>query len=176
MAAFRGRPRQIGHLPENVVLYDNLNGLEILEFFACLRASAAPNARRCSTASALPTPGRRPVREYSRGCASALVLHQALRAPQVLFLDEPTNGPRSRGHPRLQCQLLACRRRASRSSSPRTSRAELQERVDRLAIMAAGKIQAVGSVQSLREQTQMPLVFELQLQAEDVPWPRPWRR
>ena len=43
--------------------------------------------------------------------------------------------------------------------------------------MAAGKIQAVGGVQALREQTQMPLVFELQLLAEDAPpWPRPWRR
>ncbi len=47
--------------------------------------------------------------------------------------------------------------------------AELQQRVDRLAILAAGKIQAVGSVQALREQTRMPLTFEVELIAADVP-------
>jgi Cu-processing system ATP-binding protein len=47
--------------------------------------------------------------------------------------------------------------------------AELQERVDRLAILAAGKVQAVGSVQALREQTRMPLTFEIEVIASDVP-------
>jgi Cu-processing system ATP-binding protein len=35
--------------------------------------------------------------------------------------------------------------------------AELQQRVDRVAIMAAGKVQAVGSVQGLRERAALPL-------------------
>ena len=39
--------------------------------------------------------------------------------------------------------------------------AELQERVDRLAILAAGKVQALGSVQGLREQMALPLRVEV---------------
>ena len=39
--------------------------------------------------------------------------------------------------------------------------AELQERVDRLAIMADGKILAIGSVQLLREQMDLPLRLEV---------------
>ena len=39
--------------------------------------------------------------------------------------------------------------------------AELQERVDRLAILSAGRVQAVGSVQGLREQMALPLRAEV---------------
>ena len=47
--------------------------------------------------------------------------------------------------------------------------AELQERVDRLAILASGKLQALGSVQALREQAHMPLTIHLTLAAADRP-------
>jgi len=47
--------------------------------------------------------------------------------------------------------------------------AELQERVDRLAILASGKLQALGSVQSLREQAHMPLSINLALAEDDIP-------
>ena len=38
--------------------------------------------------------------------------------------------------------------------------AEIQERVDRLAIMKTGRIQALGTVAALREQMNLPLCFE----------------
>jgi Cu-processing system ATP-binding protein len=41
--------------------------------------------------------------------------------------------------------------------------AEIQQRVDRLAIMAAGKVQAVGTVQALRETMALPLRFSVRL-------------
>jgi Cu-processing system ATP-binding protein len=45
--------------------------------------------------------------------------------------------------------------------------AEIQERVDRIAIMTAGKIQAIGSVQALREQIDLPLWFHIRITPED---------
>jgi Cu-processing system ATP-binding protein len=39
--------------------------------------------------------------------------------------------------------------------------AEIQERVDRLAIMAAGRIRALGTVQALREEMSLPLWIEV---------------
>jgi Cu-processing system ATP-binding protein len=44
---------------------------------------------------------------------------------------------------------------------------EIQERVDRLAIMATGKIRAVGTVQALREQMDLPLWIDLRIAPSD---------
>jgi len=46
--------------------------------------------------------------------------------------------------------------------------AEIQERVDRLAIMTAGKIQACGTVQALREQMALPLRIDIRVDAEHL--------
>ena len=115
-------------------------------------------------------PVQRPVREYSKGMRQRLGFAQALLgAPQVLFLDEPTNGLDPQAIRDFYATLRGLQAQGVTVIITSHILAELQERVDRLAIMAAGKIQAVGSVQALREQTQMPLVFELQLQSEDAP-------
>ena len=47
---FRAVRRQLGYLPENVVLYDNLNGLETLHFFARLKQYRAIATRYDKTA------------------------------------------------------------------------------------------------------------------------------
>ena len=89
--------------------------------------------------------------------------------PQVLLLDEPTNGL----DPQAIRDFYATLRelQAGGVTIVITSHilAELQERVDRLAILAAGKLQALGSVQALREQAQMPLTIELALNEADIP-------
>ena len=165
---FRAARRHLGYLPENVVLYDNLNGLETLRFFARLKhaplAQCQPVLERVGLAHA----GNRPVREYSKGMRQRLGFAQALLGnPQVLLLDEPTNGL----DPQAIRDFYATLRelQAGGVTIVITSHilAELQERVDRLAILAAGKLQALGSVQALREQAQMPLTITLTLAAAD---------
>ncbi|MBK5204694.1 MAG: ABC transporter ATP-binding protein [Polaromonas sp.] len=167
---FRAARRHIGYLPENVVLYDNLSGLETLRFFARLKHApldqCAPALERVGLAHA----GTRPVREYSKGMRQRLGFAQALLgSPQVLFLDEPTNGLDPQAIRDFYAMLRGLQGEGVTVIISSHILAELQERVGRLAIMSAGKIQAVGSVQALREQTQMPLVFELRLGAADVP-------
>lgn len=166
---FRSARRHLGYLPENVVLYDNLSGLETLRFFARLKhaplSQCQPTLERVGLAHA----GARPVREYSKGMRQRLGFAQALLgSPQVLFLDEPTNGL----DPQAIRDFYATLRKlqADGVTVVITSHilAELQERVDRLAIMSSGKLQAVGSVQALREQTRMPLVFELRVSQADI--------
>lgn len=173
-AAVRGRDfravrRRIGYLPENVVLYDNLNGLETLRFFARLKGAAqsqcAPMLARVGLAAA----ASRPLREYSKGMRQRLGFAQALLGnPSVLFLDEPTNGLDPQAIRDFYVTLNSLRDSGVTILITSHILAELQERVDRLAIMALGKIAAVGSVQALRKQRQLPLGLTLRLAPEDV--------
>ena len=114
--------------------------------------------------------GKRPVREYSKGMRQRLGFAQALLgSPQVLFLDEPTSGLDPQAIRDFYATLRGLQAEGVTIIITSHILAELQERVGRLAILSAGKVQAVGSVQALREQTHMPLVFELHLQAGDTP-------
>ncbi|MEO7400039.1 MAG: ABC transporter ATP-binding protein [Polaromonas sp.] len=167
---FRAARRQLGYLPENVVLYDNLSGLETLRFFARLKHAPLEQCQPALERVGLAPAGTRPVREYSKGMRQRLGFAQALLgSPQVLFLDEPTNGLDPQAIRDFYALLRDLQQGGVTVIITSHILAELQERVGRLAIMSAGKIQALGSVQELREQTHMPLVFELQLAAGDLP-------
>ena len=167
---FRHTRRQLGYLPENVVLYDNLSGIETLKFFAKLKGApieqCAPMLEQVGLAHAL----NRPLREYSKGMRQRLGFAQALLGkPRVLFLDEPTNGLDPQAIRDFYITLHKLRDTGVTIIITSHILAELQERVDRLAIMSAGKIQALGSVAQLREQMHMPLVITLRLAANDIP-------
>ena len=167
---FRAARRQLGYLPENVVLYDNLSGLETLRFFAKLKGAPLAQCQPALDRVGLAHAGKRPVREYSKGMRQRLGFAQALLgSPQVLFLDEPTSGLDPQAIRDFYATLRGLQAEGVTIIITSHILAELQERVGRLAILSAGKVQAVGSVQALREQTHMPLVFELQLQAGDTP-------
>ena len=166
---FRAARRHLGYLPENVVLYDNLNGLETLHFFARLKGAPLSQCQALLDRVGLAHAGKRSVREYSKGMRQRLGFAQALLgSPQVLFLDEPTSGLDPQAIRDFYATLRGLQGEGVTIIITSHILAELQERVGRLAIMASGKVQAVGSVQELREQTHMPLVFELQVAACDT--------
>ena len=167
---FRAARRHLGYLPENVVLYDNLSGLETLRFFAKLKGAPLAQCQPALDRVGLAHAGKRPVREYSKGMRQRLGFAQALLgSPQVLFLDEPTSGLDPQAIRDFYATLRGLQAEGVTIIITSHILAELQERVGRLAILSAGKVQAVDSVQALREQTHMPLVFELHLQAGDTP-------
>ena len=165
---FRTVRRKIGYLPENVVLYDNLTGTETLDFFARLKGVSTANNAAVLERVGLMHAAKRRVREYSKGIRQRLGFAQALLGkPRILFLDEPTTGldPEAiRGFYAILRQL-----KSEGVTMVITSHilAEIQERVDRLAIMAAGKVQATGTVQALREQMDLPLWFDVRVAPED---------
>ena len=168
-SGFRATRRRLGYLPENVVLYDNLSGLETLRFFAKLKGAdlqqCAPTLERVGLAHA----GTRPLREYSKGMRQRLGFAQALLGePRVLFLDEPTNGLDPQAIRDFYSVLQDLKAKGVTVLITSHILAELQERVDRLAIMAAGRIQALGTVQDLREQQRAPLRIELRLSEVDA--------
>ncbi len=160
--AFRQVRKRVGYLPENVVLYDNLTALETLWFFADLkdvhRASCLPLLEKVGLRAA----AQRRVGGFSKGMRQRLGFAQALLgAPTLLLLDEPTNGLDAEGIRDFYQTLL--RLRADGVTMLVTSHilAEIQQRVDRLAIMREGRIHATGTVQSLRESAGLQVRYQI---------------
>lgn len=162
---FRRVRRSIGYLPENVVFYDNLTGLETLSFFADLKSV---DNRTCSgllDKVGLGHAANRRVRGYSKGMRQRLGFAQALLGkPAILFLDEPTSGLDPEGIREFYQILREMRAQGVTVILTSHILAEIQERVDRLAIMKMGKIQALGTVQGLREKMDLPLLIEIKMQ------------
>ncbi len=155
---FREVRRGVGYLPENVVLYDNLTGLETLHFFAGLKGVALSDCRPVLDKVGLKHAAGRRVRGYSKGMRQRLGFAQALLGkPSLLFLDEPTTGLDPEGIREFYRILHELRAQGVTAILTSHILAEIQERVDRLAVMRSGQIQALGTVQALREEMDLPL-------------------
>ncbi|WP_233871212.1 ABC transporter ATP-binding protein [Paraburkholderia adhaesiva] len=166
---FRAVKRRIGYLPENIVLYDNLTGVETLRFFARLKGTDTAECMPLLEQVGLSGAAGRKVREYSKGMKQRLGFAQALLGnPALLFLDEPTNGLDPEGI-REFYQILKTRQEAG-ATIVITSHilAEIQQRVDRLAILQGGRIRAVGSVPALRGEANLPLSMEVVAHSDDT--------
>ncbi len=160
--AFRRVRRKLGYLPENVVFYDNLTGLETLRFFADLKQTDRINCREVLEKVGLRDASRRLVRGYSKGMRQRLGFAQALLGnPDILFLDEPTNGLDPEGIREFYRILKELCVKGVTIVLTSHILAEIQERVDRLAIMKTGRICALGTLHELREHMALPLRFHI---------------
>ena len=155
---FRAVRRRLGYLPENVVLYDNLTGLETLRFFARLKAVPANACARTLDRVGLGHAGGRRVGEYSKGMRQRLGIAQALLGrPRLLLLDEPTSGLDPEAIRTFYALLRDLRADGVTVVLSSHNLAEIQDRLDRLAIMAGGTVRATGTVPELREQVNLPV-------------------
>jgi Cu-processing system ATP-binding protein len=155
---FRDVRRSVGYLPENVVLYDNLTGLETLQFFADLKGVDRSNCMTALARVGLKDAAGRRVRGYSKGMRQRLGFAQALLgSPAILFLDEPTSGLDPEGIREFYRILHDMRCEGVTAILTSHILAEIQERVDRLAMVKSGRIQAIGTVQFLREEMKLPV-------------------
>lgn len=158
-SGFRAARRRLGYLPENVVLYDNLSGRETLRFFARLKGAEDRQCDALLGDVGLSSAASRPVREYSKGMRQRLGFAQALLGdPAVLLLDEPITGLDPAAIRDFHATLDALRARGVTVVLTSHILAELQERVDRLAVLGSGKLLATGSVRALRQQADLPLM------------------
>lgn len=85
---------RIGAIIETPGFYPNLTGTENLEIFAKLRGTAAPDAVKSALeVVGLPYKDKKLFSKYSLGMKQRLGIANAiLHDPELLFLDEPTNG------------------------------------------------------------------------------------
>ena len=167
--AFRQLRRSIGYLPENVVFYDNLTGLETLHFFADLKGADKGTCLPMLEKVGLGQAANRRVRGYSKGMRQRLGLAQALLgSPGILFLDEPTTGLDPEGIREFYHILKELNRQGVTMVLTSHILAEIQERVSRLAVIRTGKIHALGTVRELREEMDLPLSLRVKLRAGNI--------
>ena len=94
----KGRENQvfprIGAIIETPGFYPNLTGTENLEIFAKLRGTVGPNAvKKALEVVGLPYKDKKLFSKYSLGMKQRLGIANAiLHDPELLILDEPTNG------------------------------------------------------------------------------------
>ena len=163
-AEFRQVRRHIGYLPETFVSYDNLSGLEVLRLFADLkkvpRAACAGVLELVGLAGA----GTRRLHTDSKGMRQRLGFAQVLLGdPGLIFLDEPTNGLDPEGIADFYAVLRAAQSRGATIVITSHILAEIQDRVDRLVILHAGQVAALGTLAELRGQHVLPSLIELRL-------------
>ncbi|HZX76141.1 ABC transporter ATP-binding protein [Lysobacter sp.] len=157
----RGSPRSvrrgIGYLPENLALYENLSGLETLQFFARIKSADAGESAALLDRVGLADAAGRKVREYSKGMRQRLGFAQALlRRPSLLLLDEPTNGLDPVATRTFYDTLRVLRDEGVSVVISSHLLSEIEPRVDALAIMANGRLLATGSVADLGQRARLP--------------------
>ena len=163
-ARFRELRRMIGYLPEHFALYDNLSGLETLRFYARLKGAAETECLAALERVGLADAARRKVRGYSKGMRQRLGFAQALLGkPRLLFLDEPTNGLDPQAIHDFYEIVGALKAEGATVILTSHILAEIEQRVDEVAILREGRLVARGSVAELRDAVELPARIELRV-------------
>ncbi len=148
----------VGYLPENLALFDNLTGQETLQFFARFKPAGREQIADLLDEVNLTHAAQRRVATYSKGMRQRLGLAQALLGhPSLLFLDEPTNGLDPEGVRDLYAAVERRRRTGCTVIVTSHVLAEIEQRVQRLAIVKNGKLAAHGTLADLRNGQNLPV-------------------
>ena len=149
--SLRARQR-VGYVPENAPLYPGMDVEEFLTFMARLKGLAAVDARAAVAATVerldLRAVRRMQIGRLSHGYRQRVAIAQALLAePDLLILDEPTNGldPRQIIEVRGLIRSLAGERTILVTSHILT---EIEKVADRVAILLDGRLLAVHALRS----------------------------
>jgi len=146
--------KRIGYMPDAVGFYDNMTARQNLRYTGRLAGlSASVLARRTDEALArveLTDVADRPVSSFSRGMRQRLGLADALlKSPQLVILDEPTNGL----DPHATHEFLELIESLRRDKVTVLLSSHLLDRVqsvcDRVALFNRGRIALLGTVPEL---------------------------
>lgn len=148
---FKKAMQHIGAIVENPELYKYMTGHQNLRHFAKMSEGVTDERiREVTKLVGLEQRIHEKVRTYSLGMRQRLGLAQALlRAPDVLILDEPTNGLDPAGIRELRDHLRALARGGVSVIVSSHLLSEMELMCDRVAIIQAGKLIDVKTVKEL---------------------------
>jgi ABC-2 type transport system ATP-binding protein len=150
-----GAKQRIGYIPDRPSLYEKLTGMEFLRFVSGLwgRDGEAAERRALQLLELFDLSEWRDtlIESYSHGMRQKLLISSALvHAPDVLVVDEPMVGLDPKGA-RLIKDLLRTFVAEGGTVFLSTHTLEVAEALcDRIAILHAGRIRAVGTMPELR--------------------------
>jgi ABC-2 type transport system ATP-binding protein len=145
---------RVGYLPENHRFPRYLTGRQTLEFFAALGKVPRKLARRraeqlLETVGMAPWADRR-VSMYSKGMMQRIGLAQALmNDPDLVLLDEPTDGVDPVGRREIRDVILGMRARGKTIFINSHLLSELEMICDRVAILVKGQVARQGTLDEL---------------------------
>jgi Cu-processing system ATP-binding protein len=152
--------RRLGFLPENVGFYEQLSGREVLEYFARLKRVDRHRIDDRLEQVGLGEAARRRVKTYSKGMRQRLGLAQALLGePQLLLLDEPTTGLDPAATQDFYATVRALRDQGCTVLLSSHVLPGVEPYIDRALILGAGRRLALGSLDELRRQAELPLTI-----------------
>lgn len=161
----RGR-LAIGYLPESHRIPHHLTGNTALEYYGRLSRMSLSEVRakrdRLLDTVGLQKWGRTPVRDYSKGMQQRLGLAQAmLHDPDLLILDEPTDGVDPVGRAEIRDVLFQLKERGKTVFLNSHLLQEIELVCDRVAILHAGLVRHIGPVRELTEATSNCILYEV---------------
>ncbi|MGO9591586.1 MAG: ABC transporter ATP-binding protein [Candidatus Acidiferrales bacterium] len=136
--------RRVGYLPEQMRLPDYLNAKDFLRYMGKLNG-VDPGAMKQNIPALLETVGlggvRGPVKAYSKGMQQRLGLAQALiNDPDILFLDEPTDGLDPLGRKEVRDLLVRLRGKGKTIFLNSHLLSEIEFVCDKIAILNKGEV------------------------------------
>ncbi len=154
----RGKLARTGYLPENHRFPGYLTAVQVLDYYAAL--AKVPRAQRKASAARLlervgltQWTGMR-IDKFSKGMLQRLGIAQALmNDPELIVLDEPTDGLDPVGRRDVRQLLLELRREGKTVFLNSHLLSELEMVCDRVAILVGGMVARQGTMSQLTEHT-----------------------
>ena len=160
--------RRIGYMSQRFSLYEDLTPRENIRLYGGIYDLTTPQIRertdRMLTRLGMAGVGGQPVRDLPLGWRQKLALSVALvHQPRIVFLDEPTSGvdPITR---RQFWELIYEAAASGTTVLVTTHYMDEAEYCDRISIMVAGRIAAIGTPAELKKQFGVETIDELFVQ------------
>jgi len=149
----------VGALVEGPAAYRHLSGRDNLAVFDAMAADGRRSDRKSRIDAALEQVGlgavdKRPVRAYSLGMRQRLgIAATLLRKPQLLVLDEPTNGLDPQGIREIRDLLLSLHATGTTIFLSSHLLAEVEQLCTRVGVLDRGKLVIQENLDTLRQPT-----------------------
>lgn len=155
---------RVGALIENPAAYPNLSGRRNLTLLDAAGPGGSRRTRNVRVGEALEQVGlagvgRRPVKQYSLGMRQRLGLAAALmRTPELLILDEPTNGLDPQGILEIRELLLGLHAKGTTVFLSSHLLAEVEQLCDRVGVLDRGRLVLQDQLSAFQQPTGRVLV------------------
>jgi Cu-processing system ATP-binding protein len=148
---------KMGYLPENVMFYEQLTGLEVLTYFARLKGQSKAQAEALLEQVGIAHAMGRQVKTYSKGMRQRLGLAQAfIGEPKLLLLDEPTVGLDPNATAEFYNSVDQLKNQGTSVVLCSHVLPGVEQHIDRAMIISGGKTLALGTIAELRSAASLP--------------------